>query len=91
MCVGVLFAQSHDGFSPSVSCSRVVRLNRQSSAVHAKAFWRADWIVMDGNADLIGPSKRLRTARAFSKSILYVHSIPWLGPLRIQTGQHSRP
>ena len=57
MCVGVLFLQSHDGFSPSVSCSRVVRLNRQSSAVHAKAFWRADWIVMDGNADLVGSPK----------------------------------
>ena len=60
MGVGVLFAQSHDCFSPSVSisCSRVVCLNRQSSALHAKAFWRSKWVVIDRvivlNADLIG-------------------------------------
>jgi len=61
MCVGVLFLQSHDCFSPSVSCSRVVRLNRQSSAVHAKAFWRAKRVGIDRVivliADLIGSSK----------------------------------
>lgn len=61
MCVGVLFLQSHGCFSPSVSCSRVVRLNRQSSAVHAKAFWRAKLVGIDRVivliADLIRPSK----------------------------------
>ena len=61
MCVGVLFLQSHDCFSPSVSCSRVVRLNRQRSAVRAKAFWRAKLVVIDRVivliADLIRSSK----------------------------------
>lgn len=59
MCVGVLFAQSHDCFSAShlLSCC----LTRKSSAVNAKAFWRAKLVGIDRviilNADLFWSSK----------------------------------
>ena len=56
MCVGILFAQSHDRFSPFFY-SRVVRPTGQSCPVHAKAFWRADGIFSDVKADLERPSK----------------------------------
>ena len=44
-----------------LTCSRVVRLNRQSSAVHAKAFWRSKRVGIDRVivliADLVRSSK----------------------------------
>jgi len=61
MCVGVLFLLKAMIVSLSRFCSRVVRLNRQISAVHAKAFWRAKLVGIDRVivliADLIGSSK----------------------------------